>query len=199
MERKNPLALIRAFRMAFASDEPAVLVFKTSFSEDNRQAAQRIHDATSGDDAIKIINGVCSDDETIALMSACDAFVSLHRSEGLGLSIAEAMLLGKPVIATGYSGNMDFMNGANSLLVDYEMVRVGAGVPAYHEDMRWADPSVEHAAQLMRRLFDDRDYAAGLGAKGKADIAAKLSVEAAGRRMAQRIKDIEAGLLGRAR
>ena len=86
-------------------------------------------------------------------MDACDAYVSLHRSEGLGLRMAEFMLLGKPVIATNYSGNVDFMNTSNSLLVDYDLVPVGT-LPPYDSEHRWAEPSLEHAALLMRRLYE---------------------------------------------
>ena len=122
-----------------------------------------------------------------ALMASCDAYVSLHRSEGLGLTMAEAMLLGKPTIATGFSGNVDFMNENNSLLVDYRIVQLERTMPPYEVGMEWAEPSEEHAARLMRRLYEDREFAAMLGARGKADVERTMSLAAAGRRMAERL------------
>jgi glycosyltransferase involved in cell wall biosynthesis len=134
---------------------------------------------------------VFSPDEVLSLMNACDAYVSLHRSEGLGLTMAEAMLMGKPVIATNFSGNVDFMDADNSLLVPYELVKLGKPIPPYDANLEWAEPSVEHAARLMRRLYDDQVWARGLGARAKASAEANLSLEAAGRRIKARLEEIE--------
>ena len=87
-------------------------------------------------------------------MSSCDAYVSLHRSEGIGLTIAEAMGLGKPVIATGWSGNTDFMDVSNAFPVGYRLVELEENVGPYHAGEVWAEPSVEHAAELMRFVVD---------------------------------------------
>ena len=133
MERKNPLGLIRAFRQVFSPAEPVDLVLKTtSFGRFDAQLAELR--AAAKDANITVLDRVLSPDETLSLMDACDAYVSLHRSEGLGLTMAEAMLLGKPVIATRYSGNLDFMDDQNSLLVDYKLVRTGRSVPPYDFD-----------------------------------------------------------------
>jgi glycosyltransferase involved in cell wall biosynthesis len=129
-------------------------------------------------------------------MDACDAYVSLHRSEGLGLTMAEAMLLGKPVIATRYSGNLDFMDDQNSLLVDYKLVHTGPSVPPYDSTALWAEPSVEHAAQLMRRLHDNQDWARELGAKARADTQSRFSLATAGQRFMERLGEIKATRLG---
>ena len=191
MERKNPLGLIRAFRHAFHPDEPVDLVLKTTSS--NRHAAQTAELRLAAEGAnITVIDRVSTPDETLSLIDACDAYVSLHRSEGLGLTMAEAMLLKKPVVATRYSGNLDFMDDGNSLLVDCDLVRVGRAVPPYDADSRWAEPSVEHAARHMRRLVDDRGWAAELGARAGADAERRLSLAAAGQRFAARLAEIKA-------
>ncbi|MDN6885963.1 glycosyltransferase family 4 protein [Variovorax sp. CAN2819] len=197
MERKNPLGLIRAFKTAFRDDESVTLVLKTSFGDRHPVQFQELRDAAADSPAIRIIDEVLSSDEVLSLMNACDAYVSLHRCEGLGLTMAEAMLMGKPVIATAFSGNMDFMNDENSLLVPYERVKVGRLIPPYGADMEWAEPSVEDAARLMRRLYEDPQWARQMGARGRQSAEADLSLHSAGRRMAGRIEEIRA-LLRRA-
>jgi glycosyltransferase involved in cell wall biosynthesis len=192
MERKNPLGLIEAFRAAFRPDEPVSLVLKSSFGDRHPAEMQAMHDA-AGDASIHIIDAVYSSDEVLSLMDASDAYVSLHRSEGLGLTMAEAMLMGKPVIATRYSGNVDFMDDSNSLLVDYELISLGRDIPPYGAELEWAEPSISHAAQLMRRLYDDPDGARALGQAAMQSATAKLSVEAAGRASAQRLEEIRRG------
>ena len=191
MERKNPLGLIRAFQQAFSPDDAAVLVLKTTFGEDHPALLRELREAAAASGAaVLIIDRVFTQDETLSLMECCDAYVSLHRSEGFGLTMAEAMLLGKPTIATGYSGNTDFMDASNSLLVDHRLVRLERAVPPYEAGLRWAEPDEAHAAALLRRVFDQRDWAAALGAKARQDLAARMSVEAAGRRMAERLRAI---------
>ncbi|MEJ1171807.1 glycosyltransferase family 4 protein [Variovorax sp. CCNWLW235] len=192
MERKNPLGLIRAFKMAFGADEPVRLVLKTSFGDRHPEQFQELCEAAADMPSIMIIDQVLSSDEVLSLMHACDAYVSLHRSEGLGLTMAEAMLMGKPVIATGFSGNMDFMNDENSLLVPFERVKVGRPIPPYDADLEWAEPSVEHAARLLRRLYEEPEWAREVGARGKLSAEYNLSLESAGRRMAQRLEEISA-------
>ncbi len=188
MERKNPYALVRAFRQAFRNDEPVDLILKTtSFGHEAQVRALR--EAAEGAN-IQVLERVTSPDETLSLIDCCDAYVSLHRSEGLGLTMAEAMLLGKPVIATRYSGNLDFMDDANSLLVDYKLVTLGKPVPPYDAAARWAEPSVDHAAKLMRRLYDNQGYAAELGATARRDAERRLSLDAAGQRFARRLEAI---------
>jgi glycosyltransferase involved in cell wall biosynthesis len=191
MERKNPLGLIRAFKQAFGAQDDACLVLKTSFGERYPEQLQELRDAATGAN-ITVINQIYSPDEVLSLMDACDAYVSLHRSEGLGLTMAEAMLMGKPVIATHFSGNVDFMDETNSLPVAYEVVKLGRPIPPYSADMEWAAPSVEHAARQMRRLYDDQAFARELGARAKASAEANLSLEAAGRRIAARLDEIRA-------
>jgi len=182
LERKNPLGLIEAFTRAFGEDDQVSLVIKTwlgdpAAGEQMRSAANLAH--------VTIIDELYTTEQTLALIDACDCYVSLHRSEGLGLTMAEAMLLAKPVIATGYSGNMEFMNNANSLLVDYELVRLDQPLPPYSAGSLWADPSLDHAARLMRHVYENRSWARSLGAKASNDLQERFSTEVCGRRIAE--------------
>lgn len=191
MERKNPLGLIRAFKRAFRPDEPARLVLKTSFGDNYPKELEKLRKAAEGF-RITIIDEVYSPNDVLALMEVCDVYVSLHRSEGLGLTMAEAMLMGKPVVATGYSGNTEFMNEENSLLVGYKLVKLGEPIPPYDANYEWAEPSEEEAALFLRRLYDEPDFARELGRKAKADAERRLSVAEAGRRIVGRLAEIEA-------
>ena len=191
MERKNPLALIESFRRAFSEEEPVDVVLKTtSFGNHDAQITELREAAGSAN--VHILDRVLDGDDITALMESCDAYVSLHRSEGLGLTMAEAMLLGKPVVATRYSGNLDFMDDDNSLLVDCEVVPIRGTVPPYSEveGAHWAEPSVAHAAALMRRVYDDPSFRVALGERAKRSAERTLSIEAAGNRFAERVAEI---------
>jgi glycosyltransferase involved in cell wall biosynthesis len=104
--------------------------------------------------------------------------------------MAEAMAIGKPVIGTRYSGNVDFMNDDNSFLVDYALTRVGPGNEIYPAEGQWAQPDVEHAATLMRRVYEQPEEAARIGARARQDIAATLSPEATGAAMRRRLEEL---------
>lgn len=195
MERKNPLGLIRAFKQAFRPDEPVLLVIKTMFGHHHPAQMDALLKAAA-ECNVQVIDQTYDADEVLSLTDVCDAYVSLHRSEGLGLTMAEAMLLGKPVIATNYSGNVDFMNDSNSLLVPYELVKLGQALPPYDAALMWAEPSIDQAAALMRRVFDEPAWARELGARAKASAEASLSVHAAGRKVAQRLAEIKAQRVG---
>lgn len=190
-ERKNPLAVVHAFRAAFSPAESATLVIKVSRGSADPNSIERLRAAAAGHN-IMIIDESVSRAMAFGYLQMCDCFVSLHRSEGFGLGMAEAMLLGKPVIATNYSGNLDFMHGGNSLLVDYTMTHVAVDGPIYKTGNRWADPSVEHAASLMRHVFEHRDEALQVGATARAELSEKLDLRTAGLRMRERLREIGA-------
>ncbi len=191
-ERKNPLAVIEAFARAFAPGEGPSLVLKCINGEHDPVSHERLLAAAAERADIHILDRYLSPGEKDALSAACDCYVSLHRSEGLGLGMAEAMYLGKPVIATGYSGNLDFMTDENSLLVDYRLVPIGPGAPPYPADGEWAQPDVEHASALMRLVFEDRDAAAALGARAAEDIRRTHSAAAVGELMNERLEHLRA-------
>jgi glycosyltransferase involved in cell wall biosynthesis len=190
MPRKNPLGLVRAFRAAFRPAEPVELVIKVGPQEKAYPDWWRDLRAACAANGVTLIDRSLPRDRLLALMNAADAYVSLHRSEGLGLTMAESMLLGKPVIATGYSGNLDFMTPENSYLVGHEKTTIAVDLPPYPRGCVWAEPSTDHAAELMRRVVEHPDDARGVAARGRAGVLELLAPAAAGARMAARLADI---------
>jgi glycosyltransferase involved in cell wall biosynthesis len=197
VERKNPLAVVDAFG-ALCRSRPAldtVLVIKMSGGaerpdearEFRRQLTTRLEGAPI--DRVRTIETDLTDSDTKNLVRSADVFVSLHRSEGLGRFLAEAMLLGKPVIATNYSGNVDFMADDVACLVEYRLVPVAPGAYPHWEHQVWADPDVAQAADWMRRLSDDRTLARAIGARASRHARRHLSHRAIGLRMRSCLED----------
>ena len=171
-ERKNPLGLIRAFRAAFPAGEQSLLAIKVSRASANPHAlGPRCGPPRPGDPRVKLIDAVLPRADLDAMLAACDCYVSLHRAEGLGLAMAEAMLRGKPVIATNYSGNLDFMTADTAHLVRYKLVPVGPGHPPYDADAalggagRGARGGTA-ATRLRRPRRGHRAWPAGAGPRG---------------------------------
>src|SRR5262249_27272136 len=158
-----------AFRRAFRRSEPVRLVLKCVNAESDPSGFAALRAAAAGA-SIAIVDGYAATDSLHNLMAACDAYVSLHRSEGIGITIAEAMALGKPAIATGWSGNTDFMDVSNGFPVSYRLVELDQTVGPYPAGEVWAEPSVEHAAELMRFVVDHPDEAHARGERALEDI-----------------------------
>ena len=190
VERKNPYGAIEAFRKSFRPEEPARLVLKVSRATFNRDRWQELQEAARAAGRVTLIDTVLSRSDTLALMNCADAYISLHRSEGFGLTLAESMLLGKPVVATAYSGNMDFMTPENSYPVQYEIKVIDDDLPNYERGMRWAEPSTSHAAAQLRAIFDDRTQARAKGERARVEVGKLLDPRAAGERMLARLKMI---------
>ena len=171
-ERKNPLGLVEAFKQAFAPGEGPTLVLKSINGDQKLSALEELRLATADRDDILVVDRYLSAAEKNALTATCDAYVSLHRSEGFGLTMAEAMALGKPVIATGYSGNLAFMNDENSYLVPHRLVPIPEGCEPYPAGHEWAEPNLEAAAALLRRVYEHREEAAAKGARAEKDMRA---------------------------
>ncbi len=190
MQRKNPVGLIEAFKLAFAPGEGPQLLIKTINAPLRPLSEEELLWAAHGRSDIHIVDRSLTGEEMGGLMAACDCYVSLHRAEGFGLTMAEAMAIGKPVIGTGYSGNVDFMNDDNSYLVDYTIGRVGPDCEIYPPEGEWADPSIEHAAELMRRVSSDPAEAAAKGQRAAADVARLLSAGVTGQRMRERLEQL---------
>jgi FkbM family methyltransferase len=191
LDRKNPTAAIRAFKKAFPDKRSNVsLVLKGMNCREDSPAWRNIMQLIDRDPRIFIINKTLKRPEVLALLDTSDCFVSLHRSEGFGRGPAEAMYLGKPVIATNYSGNTDFTLVDNSCLVDYALVPVQEGQYPFHHGQLWADANVDHAAWYMKKLYDDTAYARNLGAAAKAYIRGNFSQQVIGARYASRLKEL---------
>jgi glycosyltransferase involved in cell wall biosynthesis len=187
--RKNPLAALEAFRKAFSPDDPARLVMKSLHGSENPAHMKALETAAEGLRVTFMDRSMSSGDNS-DLTASCDVFVSLHRAEGFGLGIAEAMALGKPVIATGYSGNMDFMNVGNSLPVRFRLEELRETDPPYEKGSLWATPDTEDAAGKMRLLFSDRELALRLGNSAGEHMARFFSPEAVGGILDRRLRGI---------
>lgn len=149
-ERKNPSAIIEAFKLAFPNEERARLVIKCMRPDPSNQEWQQILAHSQTDKRIKIIDLTLSKTEVMGLYQSCDCYVSLHRAEGFGRGIAEALSLGLKVIATNYGGNVDFCKALNAKLIPYELIAVKPGDYVEAEDNFWAEPNINHAAEAMR-------------------------------------------------
>ena len=184
-ERKNPIGAIHAFRRAFAPDEGPVLVVKTMNGERRWPQHQQVLAAAEGRDDIIVWDEHLTRPDHMSFIAAADALVSLHRSEGLGLHLAEAMWLETATIATRYSGNLDFMDDDCALLVDYQLVPVQGGEGVYPPNAVWADPDLDVAAEAMRRLASDPALRARLAAAGRSKMEAQPSLVQTGRLVAE--------------
>ena len=187
--RKNPLGTVKAFKKAFSEKDNAVLVLKSSHSERYPDDFQMLREAADNEKII-IIDRVMTGDEVQALMQQADCYVSLHRSEGFGLTIAEAMGMGKPVIATAYSGNTDFMTPWNSYSVKYNLVEIDHDHGPYKKGYVWADPDLDHTAYLMRRVYDNREEALKIGQAAREYIQSYFNPSAVGRIFQERLDHI---------
>jgi glycosyltransferase involved in cell wall biosynthesis len=178
--RKNPEGVIAAFLEAFPQGgEPACLLIKTQGAAQAPAAARRLR-ALVADSRIRLWDSTLDRAAMLRLIADCNCYVSLHRSEGFGRGPAEAMLLGKPVILTDYSGTRDFADAACALPIRCSQRPVGASLYPGGEDQNWAEPSVSDAARAMRWVMDHPQGAAALGARARARIAALYAPDVVG-------------------
>ena len=177
--RKNPEGVVRAFALAFpAGDEPVRLVIKTHHGADFPEVLAPLR-ALAADPRIELRDAYMDRAGVLGLVAAADAFVSLHRSEGFGRGPAEAMLLGKPVILTDYSGTQDLADADTALLVPCRLVPVAPDEYVGVEGQRWADPDLKAAAAHMRWVQANPVAARALGARAQARVEARCGAEAA--------------------
>jgi glycosyltransferase involved in cell wall biosynthesis len=189
-KRKNPLDLVKAHILAFPDASGPKLIIKTINGQGYASQQEQLRFAVGTRTDIKIVDRYMSREQLHSLLSECQTYISLHRSEGYGLTLAEAMSLGKPVIATGYSGNLDFMSEQNAILVPYELVAVGTDAVPYPEDSRWAQPNIEFAAAAMRELNRDESLRARIGNQARIDVAAEFTMERAAEFTQSRVKEL---------
>jgi len=188
-ERKNPAGLLRAYSNAF-SNRPDILLLVNSINGDaHPRELTKLRDLSRASN-VRIIEGPLNEQNYYALFRAADCYVSLHRSEGFGIPMAEAMYLGKPVIATGYSGNMEYMNSSNSLLIKYNMTKLDETFGPYEKGNVWADPDIGHATELLKWVYENRDEAEMIGQRARIEVRKTLSMAVAGQEMKERLQSI---------
>ena len=165
--RKNPVGVIDAFTRAFSPGSGVKLVIKSINAQTRPEEHERVALLAGTHDDVTLIDSYVSQLEKNAMIAACDCYVSLHRSEGFGLTVAEAMLLSKPVIATRYGGTLEFTTDENAYLVRWDPVAVGEGNYPYSAAAIWAEPDLDHAAALMRRVVAEPEEARERGARAR--------------------------------
>jgi glycosyltransferase involved in cell wall biosynthesis len=181
VERKNPMAALKALASVPQILKDTLLLMKANnlLKPHNLKMYQEISDFASEHSInVKILDSYVSFDDNLRLISACDCYLSLHRAEGFGYTCAEAMAYSKPVIATNYSGNLDFMDDECALLVDYKEILNKISDGPFSRGSVWADPSPDHAGQLIQSLFFDVNLRLNLGISAKKKIANTLSIQA---------------------
>jgi GT2 family glycosyltransferase/glycosyltransferase involved in cell wall biosynthesis len=189
IERKNPECLIRAFKNEFGERHDVLLYLKCSNSAHSPALARRIERLAKAPN-IRLVDELFSAEEIVSLHKVIDCFVSPHRSEGFGLNMAEAMYFGKPVIATGYSANTDFMSEDDSYLIDFRLTTLEENAGPYLKHSIWAEPSIDHLQYLMRRVFEKADERSAKGRRAATRIRRELSADAVGRLMEARFKEL---------
>tara|TARA_R100001369_G_scaffold92846_1_gene140365 strand:- start:14326 stop:16254 length:1929 start_codon:yes stop_codon:yes gene_type:complete len=152
LTRKNPIAIVESFIDAFASqpEKRVGLVIKVSHLNKKNPTWKPLEKLLNQDPRLYLISGELRKPDVLSLYKSCDCYVSLHRAEGFGRGLAEAQLLGLDLIATGYSGNMEFCTNNATHTVDYQLVSLKAGEYFYGEGQQWAEPDIQHAARLMQ-------------------------------------------------
>jgi len=200
LERKNPQAVVKAFERLCAADPAGawalVLRINRPLGDGSEPAAlARLRERLARSpnrDRMCVVDGLLRDDEVKCLVLAADCFISLHRSEGFGRGLAEAMSLGKPVIGTGYSGNKDFMREDTSCLVPYRLIPVEEGQYPHWQDQVWADPDVDQAAEWMRRVAQEGAWAKELARNAQREMRQRFAYRAAGLRYRAALEDLAA-------
>lgn len=186
-ERKNPLGSIEAFKRAFEPGSGPQLVIKSMNADRDPANRDRLEAAAAQHSDVVVIDGYLDNRDKNAMIRASDCFVSLHRSEGFGLGLAEAMYFGLPAIATGYSGNLEFMNEDNSYLIGSQQREIDSS-SIYSGS--WAEPDIDQAAATMRNVFENPEEAGRRAERGRTTIHERHSREAAGRVLSERLDEV---------
>lgn len=190
IERKNPFFLIEAFSKAFDGYDNVVLVIKTSGAEKFKQPERNLQQFASSKNNIKIINMDMDKNSINHLINDSDCYVSLHHSEGFGLTLAEAMYLGKPTLATNYSGNTEFMNENNSFLVDYELGFIVNPDINFSSKTIWANPLIHDAINKLKEVYENKPLRNQKATNAKLFVKEKLSFDSVGLIMRDRLNYI---------
>lgn len=188
--RKNPEGSLNAFRLAFPEGDERVGLVLKGLRVSDRPEWRRLERLAAQDPRIVLISASLPRGVLLDLYRAIDCFVSLHRSEGFGRNIAECMLLGKPVIATNYSGNVDFTHEGSAALVDANLQRIGDGEYPFGVGQFWADPCITQAAQHMRQIFLDEQWRTRIASAGQVFIKTHHSPTAVGVEFSRQLERI---------
>jgi len=188
--RKNPRAVIRAFKKAFAgkAGHDVGLVIKTHSVQGNKEAYEELKSHLCGIENVYLIDRRLSREDVYLLMYSVDAYVSLHRAEGFGLTVAESMFMGKPVVSTNWSATTEFLNKTNGCPVDFKIVELKKSFGPYTQGQLWADPSEDHAAELMKKLVEDSQFASRIGEQAAIAIRDRFSPHIVGKIYEKRLK-----------
>ena len=189
IERKNPIGLVEAFNKAFGLRKDVQLLIKSSHSRQHLDQLRMLQQAAAGAN-VRVLDEVLSRDAKQGLMMATDCYVSLHRSEGFGLTIAEAMLCGKPTIATDYSGNRDFMTPDANYPVPYKLVTLDRDHGPYRAGQQWAQPDLDYAAEVMRYVERNRAAASEVGRRAKEHVSQVLHPATIGQGVRRRLSEL---------
>lgn len=187
-ERKNPEAVINAYKRAFRDCNQAGLVIKVNNC--NEEELEVIKKEMEAYPHVYYITEILDRNQVNSLIQCVDVVVSLHRAEGFGLVLAEAMLLGTPTIATNWSSNTEFMTKETSCLVDYKIVELTEDMGLFRKGNYWAEPDVEQAAMYMRKLYEKSDYHHKMAVNAKCYIEKRLGLEQAVKAINARINRI---------
>lgn len=191
IERKNPFFLIEAFSKAFGNNNAVELIIKTAGSEKFKHSEKQLHRFISDRKNVKIINMDLDKNSVNHLINDSDCYVSMHHSEGFGLTLAEAMCLGKPTVATNYSGNTEFMNENNSFLVDYLLGFIVKPDINYLSKTLWANPIMEDAVLKLREVYENKLLRDEKAFNAKQYVKENLSFHFVGSIMKQRLEYID--------
>lgn len=189
--RKNTLFLIKAFKEAFNKDLAVELIIKCSNSKKFKEDLSLVLNEIGTHKNIKLLDVDLDKNDLNHFINQCDSYVSLHHSEGFGLTLAEAMCLGKPAIATNYSGNLEFMNDRNSFLVDYLINSIDNPDQNFCTKTVWADPLLEDSVAKLQLVFENKQLATEKANKARIDTQAYLSFKNVGKKIANRIEVID--------
>ena len=186
-ERKNPLGAVRAFARAFGANRSALLLVKIANADNSPGLLESLAAAAEGS-RVKVDTTPIDRRGIDGLLEGCDGYVSLHRAEGFGLPAAEAMMLGKPVVATAYSGPCDFLDETTGYPVRWNPVTTDRALGPYPAGTRWAEPDEEHAAAQLRLVVEDRAGSARRGEQARRRINDLYGLPNAGRRLAEQVE-----------
>lgn len=190
LERKNPTGVLHAFEKAFEKDTADVFLIVKVINRERNHDFEKVLELIARNKHVIMIDTFLNRSQLYSLISEVDCLVSLHRAEGFGLPIVEAMSMAKPVIATAWSANLDFQTAENSFLIPYDMTVLDSHAPPYPKGTSWADPDIEEAANVMSNLVNHPDLCRKVGNQARADINSRFSAAVTGQKILERLTRI---------